>query len=132
MQAPTCLKCDTRHWSGQDCPADKRKSVSKPSNETVNKLTAPDEVEKLKQRVAELEQLLEVLRTDSAAVWVSILQGKIARPQALEHYEECKARVEVLEAENAKLRSKLEPKPSRAEYMREYMRRRRAKEKTGG
>jgi DNA repair exonuclease SbcCD ATPase subunit len=42
---------------------------------------------------------------DSTAVWVNILQGKIARPQALDHYEECKAAVERLEAELAALKA---------------------------
>lgn len=33
---------------------------------------------------------------DPAAVWANMLAGTIARPQALEHYEECKAEVERL------------------------------------
>jgi hypothetical protein len=40
-------------------------------------------------RVAEYERIL----ADPASVWANMLTGKIARPQALDHYEECKAMV---------------------------------------
>lgn len=59
------------------------------------------ERDQLKARIAELEAELDKLQ-DPAAVWANIIQGKIARPQALDHYEECKATVERLEAELAR------------------------------
>ena len=36
---------------------------------------------------------------DPAAVWANMLRGTIARPRALDHYEECKLKVETLERE---------------------------------
>jgi len=67
-----------------------------------------ERAEKAEQRIAELEaerdKLNDILK-DPAAVWANMLYGKIARPQALEHYEECKQRVEELEAANDKLRA---------------------------
>lgn len=72
------------------------------------------------QRIAELEAMylatkeiadglaanLEALK-DPACVWANMLRGTIARPLALDHYEECKAHVERLEHENAELKAKL-------------------------
>ena len=46
--------------------------------------------------VAEIERLRADL-LDPAKVWVNMLRGTIARPQALEHYEECKAEIEQLQ-----------------------------------
>jgi chromosome segregation ATPase len=56
------------------------------------------------QRIAELEAQIEGLK-DPACVWANMLRGTIARPQALDHYEECKANVERLERENAELKA---------------------------
>ena len=50
---------------------------------------AADEIDRLQSQ-------LDTLRTDPAIVWANMLRGTIARPQALEHYEECKAEVERL------------------------------------
>jgi hypothetical protein len=44
-------------------------------------------------RIAELEGAIST----PDAVWANMLRGTIARPTALDHYEECKARVEELE-----------------------------------
>jgi hypothetical protein len=55
----------------------------------------------------ELEQLQAIL-TDPAAVWASMLAGTIARPRALEHYEECKTALELSERQNAAMREALE------------------------
>ena len=54
-------------------------------------------------RIAELERIL----ADPASVWANMLTGKIARPQALDHYEECKAIVEKLEEQVRVLRVEL-------------------------
>ena len=54
-------------------------------------------------RVAEYERILK----DPNAVWVNMLHGKIARPQALDHYEECKSMVEKLEEQVRVLRGAL-------------------------
>jgi hypothetical protein len=54
----------------------------------------------------ELEQLQAIL-TDPAAVWASMLAGTIARPRALEHYEECKTALELSERQNAAMREAL-------------------------
>jgi hypothetical protein len=44
---------------------------------------------------AEHDRLLAVLK-DSGLVWTAMLRGEIARPRALDHYEECKARAELV------------------------------------
>ena len=54
-------------------------------------------------RVAEYERIL----ADPNAVWANMLTGKIARPQALDHYEECKQMVEKLEEQVRVLNDKL-------------------------
>ncbi len=51
-------------------------------------------------RIAELERIL----ADPASVWANMLTGKIARPQALDHYEECKQMVEKLDEQVRVLR----------------------------
>lgn len=48
-----------------------------------------DEIERLRGEIAGLK--------DPATVWVNMLRGEIARPRALDHYEELKAKVERLE-----------------------------------
>lgn len=55
------------------------------------------------QRIAELERELAGLK-DPACVWANMLRGTIARPAALDHYEECKANVERLERELASIK----------------------------
>jgi hypothetical protein len=64
---------------------------------------AAQEAVDLKTRIAELERIL----ADPASVWANMLTGKIARPQALDHYEECKAIVEKLEEQVRVLRVEL-------------------------
>lgn len=59
-------------------------------------------------KIGELE--LEIARTkllltDPVAVWVNMLRGTIARPRALDHYEECKQEVEKLQAELDRLKT---------------------------
>jgi hypothetical protein len=53
---------------------------------------------------AEHDRLLAVLK-DSGLVWTAMLRGQIARPRALDHYEECKARVCESEVELSTLRA---------------------------
>lgn len=50
---------------------------------------------------AELDELAKIraILKEPGLVWVNMLRGEIARPQALGHYEECKMRVETLETE---------------------------------
>jgi hypothetical protein len=60
-----------------------------------------------KDDVDQLQSELDKLQ-DPSAVWANILRGAIARPSALDHYEECKAAVERLHAMNAKLVNALE------------------------
>lgn len=58
----------------------------------------------LAEDVRLLERELDHIRTtlkDPAAVWVNMLRGEIARPSALDHYEECKDMVERLQSELA-------------------------------
>lgn len=58
------------------------------------------EIERLRAQIAGLK--------DPATVWVNMLRGEIARPRALDHYEELKAEVERLQAEVALLRAEIE------------------------
>jgi len=53
---------------------------------------------------ANAEAMLESLRTDPACVWTNMLRGQIARPAALDHYEECKGKLEQAEAACAEMR----------------------------
>ena len=53
---------------------------------------------------SELALLRSILK-DPEAVWANMLRGEIARPSALDHYEECKARVEELESAQVRVAS---------------------------
>jgi len=50
-------------------------------------------VQSLKEGQAIVEEAMNALQ-DPAEVWAMMLRGEIARPQALDHYEECKAELE--------------------------------------
>lgn len=52
-----------------------------------------DELAKVKEENSEIKKILQ----DAEAVWVNMLSGTIARPRALDHYEECKQKIEHLE-----------------------------------
>lgn len=56
------------------------------------------ELDAEKAKVAEYQRVLNILKDDPAAVWTNMLRGMIARPAALDHYEECKAELEKVKA----------------------------------
>lgn len=58
-----------------------------------------------KERAEKAEAWLERLRTDPECVWANMLRGEIARPQAMDHYEQCKTELEQAQAACAEMRS---------------------------
>lgn len=54
----------------------------------------------LKATRAELASIHRILK-DPAAVWANMLRGNIARPQAFDHYEELKQKVEMQEQQGS-------------------------------
>lgn len=67
----------------------------------------PVDVELLKSERDKLKTELEEIKraiSDPGAVWANMLRGTIARPQALEHYEKCKAALETAERERDEAR----------------------------
>lgn len=63
----------------------------------------------------QLEELMSALK-DPAAVWTNMLRGTIARPQALDHYEELKGYVERI----SPLMEKLEQRSRVIDYINEH------------
>jgi predicted RNase H-like nuclease (RuvC/YqgF family) len=63
--------------------------------------SADEEINSLRRELAEIKAAI----SDPAAVWANMLRGTIARPAALDHYEECKSEVERLQRELAELRT---------------------------
>jgi chromosome segregation ATPase len=59
---------------------------------------------RLDMSLHERDRLREALK-DPALVWTAMLREEIARPRALDHYEECKARVCELEVKLSELRA---------------------------
>lgn len=57
----------------------------------------------LEKEIAEYKRII----ADPAAVWVNMLTGKIARPRALDHYEECKAMVDTQAKDISSLKQRL-------------------------
>lgn len=56
------------------------------------------ELDAEKAKVAEYQRVLDILKDDPAAVWTNMLRGMIARPAALDHYEECKTELEAVKS----------------------------------
>lgn len=77
------------------------------------------------QRDAAQKEVVELkaVLASPAAVWTNILRGTIARPDALDHYEECKAKLEVAQKERDEARECLR---KIAEFPRTYESRTRA------
>jgi hypothetical protein len=77
-------------------------------------------VEENEELKAERDRLREALK-DPALVWTAMLREKIARQRALDHYEECKARVCELEVKLSELRAERDRLREALDYARETL-----------